>query len=81
MRVEAITYTENQYLVGYDDEMTSEELERLLSHNYNLEGGDFTITSRRAAEAADTSTEEDLATLTDLARSYDHVDFIDVQLN
>lgn len=78
MRTEAIYYTTNQYLVGYDDEVSNEELERLLSRRYaSLEGG-CTITSRADAEAADTNTDEDLDIFTDLANSYDHVDFISV---
>lgn len=82
MRIEAITYTDNQYFVAYDDEVSEEQIKRELSRNYeSLEDVDFLITTREAAEAPHTNNDEDLDTLNDLAKSYDHVDFINVQIN
>ncbi len=82
MKIEAITYTDNQYLIGYDEDVSETEVRQQLSRNYaSLEDEEFSITKWEEAEASHTNNAEDLDTLDELANAYDNVAFISLQMN
>ena len=75
MKIIKSDYTEGLYFLGYDDDISEDQIVRALrSHYGKTDGDDYDGLDRRDCDIADAHTDDDADSIGDLIGSYDTVE-------